>query len=122
MRKFSELIKDIPFIILLVNGICLFYHESEWYSEYYFLISQISGSTILTTVYMLFYAFVHRFCLYSKVCIISLGVMNIFNLTYYFISLDYYHVYAYIIITTGLIFGFIRYVKLIHHKIHQGVN
>lgn len=116
MRRFKELVKDIPFIILLVNGICLLLHESNWYSEYYFIISQISGSTILTTVYMLFYAFVHRFCLYSKVCIISLGLTNIFNLSYSFISLDYYHMYAGIITTTGLIFGFIRYVKLIYFK------
>lgn len=122
MNKLKEFIKDIPFIILLVNGICLLYHESDWYSKYYFIISQFSSNCILTTFFMLFYAYVHRYCLYSWVCIISIGLLNIFNLTYYFIPLDYYRIYASIIITTGLIFGFIRYVKFIYFKIHKVNN
>jgi hypothetical protein len=104
-------IRNIPFIILMVYGICLFYHESDWYKNNYFIISQIFGSSLIVCGYMFFYAYVHRYCLYSWICIICLAVLNILNLFYSLIPISYYQIYSNIIIFTGTCFGIVRIIK-----------
>jgi hypothetical protein len=111
MKNLKNSIKDIPFVMLLINGIGWVLNQFDIYQSYYFYMSQISGHGILTCIFMGFYSYVHRFCLYSKICIGALITLNILNLFYNLLPLSYYNVYSFVIIFTGVIIGFIRYVK-----------
>lgn len=111
MKSLRNNIKDIPFIILAINGIGWVLNQFDIYQSYYFYMSQITGHGLLTCLFMGFYSYVHRFCLYSKICIVSLFLLNILNLIYNTLPLNYYNVYSFIIIFTGLVFGIIKYIK-----------
>jgi hypothetical protein len=111
MKSLKNNIKDIPFIILAINGIGWILNQFDIYQSYYFYMSQITGHGLLTCIFMGFYSYVHRFCLYSKICIVSLILLNILNLVFNLVPLYYYNIYSFIIIFTGISFGFIRYVK-----------
>src|SRR3990167_8117928 len=116
MNRIKPFIKHIPFIILSVNGILIllsFKYQFDWM---YWLIPQISGHGILTVIFMLFYAYTHRFCLYSFACILGLGFLNILNLVHFFISFPYYNAYASIIIFAALTFALIKWIQIYSFK------
>ena len=100
--------------MLLVDGLALlaYISQAEWYphvNSYY--LNQISGHTLFTCFFMWFYARVHRFCLYSKVSIIGLAGLNLFNILYDVFNLTSYTIYAEIIIGTSLVLALIFLIK-----------
>jgi hypothetical protein len=109
VNKLRKIARYVPFVILLANGIsfCLaqygFYFYDHWWIE------QITGHGILTSLYMAFFAFLHRHCIYTLISILALIALNILNIAHYFISFDYYYLYSGIIIYSGIILAVIKW-------------
>lgn len=102
MRISKEGVKIAPFIILTLDSVAFICHGYDWYADFYFLFSQISSHSILGVMVWLFYAHLHRYCMYSIVSLYTLVILNILNLVYFFVTLEYYKIYAGIIIFGGL--------------------
>ncbi len=111
MRIPKQLIKTTPFIILLVNGILIICAQVKEFEWIYFLVPQISGHGVLIVIHTLFYARIHRYCLYSFVAIYSLLALNILNVIYFFVNLDYYKMYSSIIVFGGILLSLIFILK-----------
>ncbi len=115
VNKYRHLIKDIPFIMLFANFLSWVFVDSDTFLYFH---SQLFGSSLIVPIYMGFYAYLHRYCLYSWICIIGLGLLNVLNLSYYFFIFDYYHIYAGIILTTTLTLATIKWIQL-YSKLQQ---
>jgi hypothetical protein len=101
-----------PFIMLLVDGVSLFLYKFDfWQKISLWYLNQISGHTILTVFFMWYYATLHKFCLYSKISIIGLGLLNIYNIAYDVLSLNDYIVYSKIIVLTSLILAIVFLIR-----------
>lgn len=132
MSKYKHLIKDIPFFMLLLNGISIlilsfadpidysapvhirnaqYVQHMNDYDFIYSFLSEISGFSIPVIAFMAFYAYVHRYCPYSWVCIIGLGLLNVLNLAHYFCNFDYIQWYAGLIILPCVIFYYIYAIR-----------
>lgn len=112
MKKAKQLIKHIPFIMLLINGISFILAIFDIYLYDYWITTEISSHSLLTVLYMAFFAYLHRCCTYTLICISSLGALNVLNILYFLLPLSYYNVYAGLIIFTGIIFALIKWKKV----------
>jgi len=107
----KKYIKDLPFILLLIDGIwwvLSFYNI--WITDYWW-IGEIASHSLSFVLFMAFYAYIHKYCLYSWVCIIGLGLLNLTNISSFFVPLVYHNLYAGLIIVTCLIFAIIKWKK-----------
>lgn len=98
MKHLKRFIKDIPFAILLMNGIMVFAAmvlDGDWIYE---LMPQISGHGLLIMVYALFFARVYRFCIYTWICLLALAAFNLLNIIYFFVDFEYYRLYVSLLI------------------------
>jgi hypothetical protein len=116
MKRLKTVIRDIPFIILFLNGFLLIYTQFWQHDWVYWLMPQLSGHGLLLVLFMAFYAYVHRYCLYSWVCIGGLGMLNILNIIYFFVSFNYYQLYAGFIILPCIIFTIIKWKQAQYYK------
>lgn len=114
MKKYKKIVMLIPFIMLLMDGLSLFLYDYPFYDtlNLYFL-NQITGHTLLGLAFMYFYAHIHRFCLFSKVSIIGMACLNLFNIAYKVFDLNEYLIYAQIIILLSIILSSIYLIKRI---------
>ena len=116
LKTYKAGIKDLPFALLSLDLIwwilSLFNVNvlSHWW------ISEIMSHSLAFVLFMAFYAYVHKYCLYSWVCIIGLGFLNLLNILHYFVNFTYIQAYAGFIILTALIFAIIRWKKLYYNK------
>lgn len=114
-NKLKEAVKDMPFFLLGLNGICIlilsfaepidytapidvqnaqYVKHMNDYDWMYSLVYEFSAFSIPTVLFMAFYAYLHRYCLYSWVCIIGLGLLNVLNIAYFFFNFNYHTIYA----------------------------
>jgi uncharacterized membrane protein YbjE (DUF340 family) len=101
-----------PFIMLMVDGASLFLYECDfWQRVSLWYLNQISGHTLLTSFFMWYYATLHKFCLYSKISIIGLGLLNVYNIAHDVFLLSDYIVYSRIIVLTSLILAIVFLIK-----------
>jgi hypothetical protein len=108
-KAFKAGVKDIPFILLAVDLIWWILGFFKINILDYWWIGEIFSHSLAFVAFMAFYAYLHRFCLYSWVCIIGLGLINILNLFHYFVNLNYIEVYSAIILITSLTFALIKW-------------
>jgi len=102
-------IRELPFILLLIDLIWwVLSFWDIWISEFWF-VGEIFSHSLAFTGFMAFYAYIHKYCLYSWICIIGLAFLNLVNIAHYFLSLKYIEAYAGIIILTSLIFSIIKW-------------
>lgn len=112
IRRFKNIIKAIPFILLIIDGVSLFlYKYPFWDTVNQYFLHQISGHALLTLFFMWYYAVIHKFCMYAKVSIIGLALLNIYNMCYKIFDLDNYIIYSRIIIITSLILATIYFIR-----------
>lgn len=94
--------------MLLCNLMAWVLADVPWVQYFH---GQLTGSSLLVIGYMLFYAKVHKYCLYSWACIAGLGSLNILNLIHFFIRFKEIYTYSGIILigTTILTFALIKW-------------
>lgn len=116
MNSLKHYIKDLPFALLLLDGIWWVLSLFGIYVSEYWIVAEIASHSISFTLVMAFYAYLHRYCLYSWVCIIGLGLLNLLNIVYYFTNFSYYNWYAGLVIFPCLIFAGIKWKKHSYRK------
>lgn len=109
IKKLKIGIKDVPFALLLIDFVSWLFSLWNVYLFDYWIVAEIASHSLLTVFFMGFYAYVHRFCLYSWVCIAGLALINILNLFHYFFEFQYYQTYIGIIVITSLTFALIKW-------------
>ena len=75
----KNVIMLIPFVMLGVTTLTTLIKWIDSYSVIYNYLSQIIGYSILTNLFFLKFANYHRFCLYSKVSINCLLILNLLS-------------------------------------------
>lgn len=116
LKTYKAGIKDLPFALLLTDLVWWILSLFNVYSFDYWFVLEIMSHSLAFALFMAFYAYVHKYCLYSWVCIIGLGFLNLLNILHYFVNFTYIQAYAGFIITTALIFAIIRWKKLYYNK------
>lgn len=120
VRKIKEIVKDLPFLLLCIDAVWWVLSFYGIYSNDFWIIQEIASHSLTFTLVLSFYAYLHRYCLYSWVCIIGLGLLNILNITYFFVTFNYYHWYAGLIIIPCLIFTLIKWNQHRFYKNYSG--
>lgn len=103
MRKIKPFIRDIPFVILLMNGILVFAAMLEAGPWIYFLMPQLSGHGLIVLFYAGYFAKLHRFCIYTWICLGALAALNVLNILYYWLQFSYYELYVCLLVYPILI-------------------
>lgn len=112
MKRFIKVgIKDLPFFLLLINLGWLFLAQFNIYSFDHWWILELTSHSLSFVGFMAFYAYLHRYCIYSWVCIGGLGMLNLVNLMHYFLNFNYLSIYMAVILITSLIFAIIFKIK-----------
>ena len=114
VHKLKDRIKDIPFILLSLDLIWWVLSLLDIWVLDNWWVSEISSHSLLFVAFMAFYAYVHRYCIYSWIAIVSLGLINLLNIIHFFVTLGYYQMYSGIILTTGILFYVIKWKKSKH--------
>ena len=109
MKRLKVYIRDIPFIILLVNGISFVFAMSGIYFTDYWFIHEITGHNLLTVIYMGFFSYMHKACNYTIVSLVTMLLLNLLNIIYFFYTFEYYNVYAGIVIFSGIVLASIKF-------------
>lgn len=111
LRTYKAGIKDLPFVLLTIDLIWWVLSLFGIYILEYWWIGEIFSHSVAFVAFMAFYAYIHKYCLYSWVCIGGLGVLNVCNLLHYFFNFQYITVYAGLIILPCICFAFIYKIK-----------
>lgn len=112
MIYFKETAKLMPFIALVCNCISLFFYDLDWYTIFYYIITQFTGHGLILLVGYAFFAHYHRLCLYTIVSIYGLIALNLLNISYYLIGgFDNYTVYVSIILIVTLCLSIIYIIR-----------
>jgi hypothetical protein len=109
MNKVKLYIKDVPFILLAVDFISWVLSLFGLFLYDYWWITEIASHSLLLVGFMAFYAYVHKYCLYSWICIGGLALINLLNIVHYFLDLQYIHIYVGLIIIPCLTFAIIKW-------------
>ena len=117
MNKLKELVKYLPFALLSLDAIWWVLSFFGIYITEYWVIGELFSHSLTFTIIMAFYAYLHKYCLYSWICIIGLGLLNLLNITYYFFNFTYYNWYAGLIILPCLIFAILKWKQLQFYKL-----
>lgn len=111
-RIYKAGIKDLPFVLLALDlvwwvlGLFGIYILDNWW------IGEIASHSVAFILFMAFYAYAHKYCLYSWVCIVGLGLLNITNILHYFVNFDYVQLYAGLILILSISFALIKWKQL----------
>lgn len=116
VNKLKRYVKDLPFLLLAIDGVWWVLSFFGIWSVDYWFIGEIFSHSLSFTIVMAFYAYLHRYCLYSWVCIIGLGLVNLCNLCHYFFNFEYHNWYMGLIIFTCLIFASIKWKQQTYSK------
>jgi len=108
-KKIKVGIRNLPFFILLLDLVWWMLSFFGIYLSDYWFIGEITSHSLAFVLFMAYYAYVHRFCLYSWIAIIGIGLLNLLNIVYFFLPLEYIQVYVGIIIIISLILSILKW-------------
>ena len=96
MRQIKTFIKVIPPLMVIMDGIAfIFVHlKKEWVEDLLWFHREFFGHSIILLVYIIYFSYRFKVCKYTWCAIICLVLINLLNITYYFLPLDYYELYA----------------------------
>ena len=109
VKKSKELIKDLPFILLVIDLIWWVFSLFDIWILSNWWIGEIVSHSLVFTLFMAFYAYVHKYCIYSWIAIITLALLNFLNIIHFFVNLGYYQMYLGIILLSGILLYLIKW-------------
>lgn len=107
MRQMKNFAKAVPVLLLAGDGIAFLFSYTEIFREFMWFHSEISGHSFLTVSYIAYFSYRFKVCLYTWASVAALVTLNLLNILYFFVPLEYYTIYAGIIIFSGLTMTFI---------------
>lgn len=99
MRQIKTFIKVTPPLLVVADAVTFAlaaitdFDKDSWASDMLWFHRELFGHSAALLVYIVYFSYRFRVCKYTWISIASLILINILNLTYYFISLDYYMFY-----------------------------
>src|SRR5690606_7684097 len=114
MKAIKNMIKFTPFLIMLGDGVSLFmaYNSTEeTYNRYVLFHTDLIGHSIVTTLFMLYFANRFKLCIYTKMTLYSLLSYNIVTFVDSLVSLRDYSLYMTVTIAYGIICGTILTIR-----------
>lgn len=103
MNLIKNIIRVIPPAILLSDGIALIFSYSNHFESFMWFHSEITGHSLITVFYMAYFSYRFKACGYTWASLSAMALLNVLNLIYFFVPLDYYKIYASVIVFSGLI-------------------
>jgi len=104
-----------PFIMLLFSLISsglVYFYGATTYRSIHNLFGLTVGGSLITSLFFLFYALHHNFCVYSKVSIGTLILLNVLNILHLIFDLGgNFFIFDAVLAGLGLIFSFIFLIK-----------
>ena len=114
MRAIKNIIKFTPFLIMLGDGVSLFmaYNSTEeTYNRYVLFHTDLIGHSIITTLFMIYFAQRFKLCIYTEMTLYALLSYNIVNFVDSLVSLRDYSLYMTVTIAYGIICGTILTIR-----------
>lgn len=104
MRQIKTFVKAVPPLLLVMDGIAfIFAHlKMSWIKDFMWFHREMFGHSISLLVYIIYFSYRFKVCKYTWTAIICLVLLNLLNLLYYFLPLDYYELYAGILAFYGI--------------------
>jgi hypothetical protein len=109
VNKIKKLVKNMPFILLIIDLIWWVLSLFDIWVLDLWWIGEIASHSLLFTIFMGFYAYIHRYCIYSWIAIITLALVNILNICHYFLNFGYYQMYLGIVLLSGILLYSIKW-------------
>lgn len=110
MRQLKNIVKFTPFLMLLGDGVAiLLAHKlsDEQYDTYVGYHMDLVGHSLITGIFMLYFAYRFKLCIYTKMTIYALIAYNIVNFIDSLVYLENYFLYMTITVLYGISCGFI---------------
>lgn len=114
MRQLKNIVKFTPFLMLLGDGVSiLLAHRlsEEQYKTYVVYHSDLIGHSLITGLFMLYFAYRFKLCIYTKMTIYALIAYNIVNFVDSLVYLEDYFIYMIITVVYGILCGFILIIR-----------
>jgi len=94
-----------PFIILSYSFLFAFASYFEFYFVWYKYLPDLLGYSVYTNLFMLAVYWNKKYCVSTKICVIGLVLLNLFNIAYTYFNLSYalYDIYIILVIFIILI-------------------
>ena len=102
MREMKSFAKAVPVLLLIGDGIAFLFSYTEFFKDFMWFHSEIGGHSFLTVGYIAYFSYRFKVCLYTWASVTALAMLNLLNILYFFVPLEYYTIYAGIIIFSGL--------------------
>ena len=102
MMAMKNFAKAVPVLLLAGDGIAFLFSYTDHFTSFMWFHSEIGGHSLLTVGYIAYFSYRFKVCLYTWASVSSLVILNLLNLIYFFVPLEYYTIYAGIIIFSGL--------------------
>lgn len=110
MKHLKNIIKFTPFLMLLGDGVAILLANnlsSEQYKNYVSYHMDLIGHSLITGLFMLYFANRFKLCVYTKMTIYALLGYNIVNFIDSLVYLENYFIYMTITVLYGISCGFI---------------
>jgi hypothetical protein len=102
MREMKSFAKAVPVLLLIGDGIAFLFSYTSIFIDFMWFHSEVSGHSLLTVGYIAYFSYRFKVCLYTWASVTALATLNLLNILYFFVPLEYYTIYAGIIIFSGL--------------------
>lgn len=102
MREMKSFAKAVPVLLLIGDGIAFLFSYTSIFKDFMWFHSEIAGHSFLTVGYIAYFSYRFKVCLYTWASVTALAILNLLNILYFFVPLEYYTIYAGIIIFSGL--------------------
>jgi len=80
MKEIKPIIKFVPLVLLGVCCMLTAFTGFSWYNKLLVYLYQIIGFSIFTNVYFLYFSVRFRMCMYTKIAVIGLMALNVFDI------------------------------------------
>lgn len=114
MRQLKNIVKFTPFLMLVGDGVSiLLAHKlsEEQYDTYVGYHMDLIGHSLITGIFMLYFANRFKLCIYTKMTIYALLGYNIVNFVDSLVYLENYFMYMTITVLYGISCGFILIIR-----------
>ena len=104
MRQIKTFIRVVPPLLIAMDGAAFLFaiYGQSWAKDALYFHREMFGHSITLIAYMTYFSYRFKVCAYTWASLATLFLLNILNIIYFFVDLNYYSIYAGIIIFSGL--------------------
>src|SRR5690606_37028009 len=102
--QLKAFIKVIPPFLISMDGVAFIFKKLNisCIDGILWMHSELFGHSIILLAYISYFSYRFKVCAYTWSSITALSLLNILNIIFFFLPLDYYKLYAVILISYGI--------------------